>query len=209
MDGQSDASSSTGEETAADTSGDGGDGETDATEDATEDNTEDETEDESEGPSIPADALAHSSESMQRMPAGELPVGTEAKTAQASQYWFVFGEAYAVELDGWMAALSDTLERYHELVDEEIKANKDPLISIVAVVVARLVALEATRVNCDFTTPARLLRASAKQAAEFTHPVLVFPPIKRTVVRCFVKIKHSENTGHFVEVIFRLTETFF
>jgi len=44
------------------------------------------------------------------------------------------------------------------------------------------------------------------QAAEFTHLALVFPPAKRTVLRCFVRIKHSENTGHFVEVIFCLTK---
>lgn len=62
---------------------------------------------------------------MQRMPAGELSARSEAETAQASQYWSVFEEAYEAEPDGWMATLSDTLERYHELVDEETEANKD------------------------------------------------------------------------------------
>jgi hypothetical protein len=38
-----------------------------------------------DGPPIADDALAHASASMQRMPAEELPVGSEAETAQASQ----------------------------------------------------------------------------------------------------------------------------
>jgi hypothetical protein len=48
-----------------------------------------------------------------------------------------------------------------------------------------------------------------EQAAEFTHSVLVFPPTKRTVVRCVVKIKHGEDARHLVEVIFGLTATLF
>ena len=93
--------------------------------DATEDDTEGDVEGEDDGPSIAADALTHASESMQRMPAEELPIGSEAKTAQAAQYWSVFEDVCEAEPDGWMEALSDTLERYHELVDEEIEANKD------------------------------------------------------------------------------------
>jgi hypothetical protein len=53
--------------------------------------------------------------------------------------------------------------------------------------------LKPACVDRSFTTPARLLRRSAEQAAEFTHSVLVFPPTKRTVVRCVVKVKHGED----------------
>jgi hypothetical protein len=71
---------------------------------------------------------------------------------------------------------------------------------------ACLIALEATRVNRGFTTPARLLRRSAEQAAEFTHPVLLFPPAERAVVRRLIEIKYGEDTGHLVEVVFSFAE---
>jgi hypothetical protein len=38
---------------------------------------------------------------------------------------------------------------------------------------AGLIALETTRINRGFTTPARLLRISAEQSGEFTRPVLL------------------------------------
>jgi len=72
-----------------------------------------------------------------------------------------------------------------------------------------LIALKTTCINCSFTTPARLLCRSAEQAAEFTHPVLVFPPTKQAVVRCIVEIKHGENARHLVEIVFSLTKTLF
>ena len=46
-----------------------------------------------------------------------------------------------------------------------------------------------------------------EQAAQFAHPVLLFPPTERTVVRCLVEFEHGENAGHLVEVVLRLTET--
>jgi len=47
------------------------------------------------------------------------------------------------------------------------------MVRAVAVVEAGLIALKATCINSDFTSPARLLRALAEQAAKFTHPVFV------------------------------------
>ena len=44
------------------------------------------------------------------------------------------------------------------------------------------------------------------QAAEFTHPVVLFPPTERVVMRCLVETKHDEDPGHLVEVVFGLTE---
>jgi hypothetical protein len=74
-------------------------------------------------------------------------------------------------------------------------------------VITGLVTLEATCIDCGFATPARLLRRSAEQAAEFTHPILVFPPAEGTVVWCLVEIKYGEDTGHLVELVFSFTKT--
>jgi len=46
-----------------------------------------------------------------------------------------------------------------------------------------------------------------EQAAEFTHPILVFPPAERAIMRWLVKIKHGEDLEHLVEVVFSVTET--
>ena len=45
------------------------------------------------------------------------------------------------------------------------------------------------------------------QAAEFTHSILVFPPVQRAVVWRLVKYKYGKDTGHLDEVVFSLTET--
>jgi hypothetical protein len=45
-----------------------------------------------------------------------------------------------------------------------------------------------------------------EQAAEFTHPTLLFPATEGALVQCLVKIKRGEDTGHLVEVVICLTE---
>jgi len=76
----------------------------------------------------------------------------------------------------------------------------------VAVVIAGLVTLEATRINGGDSTPASLLRRSAEQAAEFTHVEFLFPPAERGMIRGAVKVEFFADSSRVVEPRFSLAE---
>ncbi len=76
----------------------------------------------------------------------------------------------------------------------------------VAVVVAGLITLEATRVNGGDTTPASLLRAAAEQAAKLTHLEFLFPPTECGMIGSAVKIELFADGFRVVKPRFSLAE---
>lgn len=68
------------------------------------------------------------------------------------------------------------------------------------IVVADLVALEATGGDSCAPVPACLLSRHAEQAAQLPRPVLLFPARERAVVRRLIEVKYDEDAGQLVEL---------
>src|SRR6056297_2168738 len=74
--------------------------------------------------------------------------------------------------------------------------------------IAGLISLEATGVDCCCSRPASLLRTAAEQAAEFTHVDLLLPSTERGVIRRFVDVKLFTDGSGVIEPCFSLSEIF-
>ena len=103
----------------------------------------------------------------------------------------------------------NVLDRQRVHVDQDRRLHRlERVVRAVAVVVAGLIALEATGVDCGFTAPARLLRRNAEQATEFTHLVLFLPPAEGRMVWRGFEIQFLTDGERVVKPRFGLAEAF-
>ena len=101
----------------------------------------------------------------------------------------------------------DIFDRQRLHVGENRRLHRlEGVVRAVPVVMARLIALKPTRVNGSNASPARLLRAPAEQAAEFTHVELLFPPTERGVIGRVVDVEFVADRFRVVEPRFALSK---
>src|SRR5699024_2401835 len=90
----------------------------------------------------------------------------------------------------------DVSDRQRIHIDQGCRFQRvERVTSTIAVVMASLIALEATGVDGCLATPAGLLRRSAEQAAKLAHLELLLPTAERAVVRCSFEAEFVEDNG--------------